>query len=85
MTIIHLTSWQYHPGDYQPTKKDFGFFATREAADRRVAEYMAEIEQEKQRCEKSTGIFGGDFWKRFYCIDENGMPPIFYTNVFVTE
>lgn len=85
MIIIQLTASQHYPEDYCPHLKDFGFFATREAAEKRAAEYMAEIENAKQKAERGESFLGPNFWKFFYCVGDNGQVPINYKEIFVAE
>jgi len=85
MIIIELSTLQHYPEDFCSHVKNFGLFATREAAEKRAAEYLAEVEAEKQRFESGKSFLGPDFWKFFYCVDDYGHVPIYYKEVFVAE
>lgn len=84
MIIIQLTTSQQYPEEYHSHVKDFGFFATREAANRRAEEYKAEVEAERQKAEKKSPS-SLNLWKFFYCVNDNGQVPINYKEIFVAE
>jgi hypothetical protein len=85
MIIIQLTAPQHYPEDYYSHVKDFGFFATREAAEKRAEEYIAEVEAAKQKAERGESFLGSNFWKFFYCVSDDGQVPINYKEIFVAE